>query len=101
VLLAVAGAGQLVAGHVDLGATGWLLIGSVPGVLIGGRLTVRLPDRALRIALAATLTLAGVKLVDPPAADAIVAVGAALAAVAALVQSARWLAGRASAPDVS
>ena len=31
VLLAVAGAGQLVAGHVDLGATGWLLIGSVPG----------------------------------------------------------------------
>ena len=53
VLLAVAGAGQLVAGHVDLGATGWLLIGSVPGVLIGSRFTVRLPDRALRIALAA------------------------------------------------
>ena len=65
-LLAVAGAGHLVAGHVDLAATGWLLIGSVPGVLIGGRLTVKLPDRALRIALAATLTLAGVKLVDPP-----------------------------------
>ena len=43
VLLTVAGAGQLVAGHVDLGATGWLLIGSVPGVLIGGRLTLRLP----------------------------------------------------------
>lgn len=65
VLLAVAGAGHLLAGHVDLGATGWLLIGSVPGVLIGGRFTVRLPDRALRIALAATLTLAGVKLIDP------------------------------------
>ena len=71
VLLAVAGAGQLVAGHVDLGATGWLLIGSVPGVLIGGRFTVRLPDRALRIALAATLTLAGIKLVDPPGSDGI------------------------------
>jgi uncharacterized membrane protein YfcA len=103
VLLTVAGAGQLVAGHVDLGATGWLLIGSVPGVLIGGRLTVRLPDRALRVALAATLTLAGVKLLDPPGSDAIVAVGAALAALGALVQAGRWLAGRssASAADIS
>ncbi len=103
VLLAVAGAGQLVVGHVDLGATGWLLIGSVPGVLIGSRLTVRLPDRALRVALASTLTLAGVKLADPPGSDAIVAVGAGLAAAVALVQAGRWLAGRSSAyaPDFS
>jgi hypothetical protein len=103
VLLAVAGAGQLIAGHVDLGATGWLLIGSVPGVLIGGRLTLRLPDRALRIALAATLTLSGVKLLNPPGSDAIVMAGAALAAIVAVVQAGRWLVGRsaASAPDVS
>jgi uncharacterized membrane protein YfcA len=102
-LLAIAGAGQLVAGHVDLGATGWLLIGSVPGVLIGGRLTLRLPDRALRVALAATLTLSGVKLLDPPGSDLIVLAGALLAAGVALVYAARWLAGRsaASAPDVS
>ena len=91
VLLAVAGAGQLVAGHVDLGATGWLLIGSVPGVLIGSRLTVRLPERALRIALAATLTLAGVKLVEPPGADAIVLVGVVTGAIAAVAATARWL----------
>ena len=103
VLLTVAGAGQLVAGHVDLGATGWLLIGSVPGVLIGGRLTLRLPDRALRVALAATLTLSGVKLLNPPGSDAIVMAGAAFAAIVAVVQAARWVAGRsaASAPDVS
>ena len=92
VLLAVAGAGHLVAGHVDLAATGWLLIGSVPGVLIGGRFTVKLPDRALRIALAATLTLAGIKLVDPPGADGILVAGAAIAAIAALYATARWLA---------
>src|SRR6185436_4970805 len=91
ILLAVAGAGQLVAGHVDLGATGWLLIGSVPGVLIGGRFTVKLPDRALRISLAATLTLAGIKLVDPPGSDGILVAGAA---IAALYATARWLAGR-------
>jgi uncharacterized protein len=96
ILLAVAGAGHLVAGNVDLGATGWLLIGSIPGVLIGGRLTVRLPDRALRIALASTLTLAGVKLLDPPGADVIVMAGVAVAAVAALVVAARWAASRES-----
>jgi uncharacterized protein len=99
ILLAVAGAGHLVAGNVDLAATGWLLIGSIPGVLIGGRLTVRLPDRALRIALASTLTLAGVKLLDPPGADVIVIAGVACAVVAALVVGGRTLAAsRAAAP---
>ncbi len=98
ILLAVAGAGHLVAGHVDLAATGWLLIGSVPGVLIGGHFTVRLPDRALRIALAATLTLAGVRLVDPPGADVIVLTGAIAAAIAALAVGLRWLATRSVAP---
>ena len=96
VLLAVAGAGHLMAGHVDLGATGWLLIGSVPGVLIGGRFTVKLPDRALRIALAATLTLAGVKLIDPPGANGILIAGALVSVLAALYATARWLAGRGS-----
>jgi uncharacterized protein len=94
VLLAVAGAGHLVAGHVDLAATGWLLVGSVPGVLIGGMFTVKLPDRALRIALAATLTLAGVKLVDPPGADAIVLGGAIAAGIAALAATMMWLVSR-------
>jgi hypothetical protein len=44
-----------------------------------------------------------VKLLDPPGSDLIVMAGAALAAAIALVQAARWLAGRsaASAPDVS
>ena len=96
VLLAVAGAGHLMAGHVDLAATGWLLIGSVPGVLIGGRFTVKLPDRALRIALAATLTLAGVKLIDPPGANGILIAGALVSVLAALYATARWLAGRGS-----
>jgi uncharacterized membrane protein YfcA len=94
ILLAVAGAGHMVAGSVDLAATGWLLIGSIPGVLLGGRVTVKLPDRSLRVALAATLTLAGVKLLEPPGDDAIVILGAALAAVWVLVGAVRWLAGR-------
>ena len=94
ILLAAAGAGHLVAGSVDLAATGWLLIGSVPGVLIGGRFTVRLPERSLRIILAATLTLAGVKLIDPPGADVILIIGAILAGIAAIVALARWYSAR-------
>jgi hypothetical protein len=65
-LLWVAGIGHLVAGNVDLIAMGWLLIGSVPGVLLGSQVTVKLPDRALRIALATVLTLSGVKLLELP-----------------------------------
>ena len=74
-LLWVAGIGHLVAGNVDLHATAWLLLGSIPGVLVGSNLTVRLPDRAIRVALATTLTLSGFKLIDFPGSSAAVLVG--------------------------
>ena len=60
-LLWVAGAGHLVAGNVDLDATGWLLVGSIPGVLRRQPVSVNLPDRALRLELGTTLTLAGAR----------------------------------------
>jgi uncharacterized membrane protein YfcA len=66
-LLWVAGAGHFVAGNVDLGAVGWLLLGSIPGVLLASGFTLRLPDRTLRLALSTVLLLSGVKLVNPPA----------------------------------
>jgi uncharacterized membrane protein YfcA len=66
-LLWVAGLGHLVAGNVDLHATAWLLLGSIPGVLLSSRFTVRLPDRALRVALGGVLTLSGIKMLDVPA----------------------------------
>ena len=65
-LLWVAGISHLVHGNVDLGAMGWLLLGSVPGVLAGSQLTVRLPDRALRVGLATVLLLSGIELLDVP-----------------------------------
>lgn len=68
-LLWVAGAGHLVAGNVDLAAVGWLLIGSLPGVLIGSNFSVKLPDRVLQLALAVTLTASGTKLIDLPHAN--------------------------------
>jgi uncharacterized membrane protein YfcA len=65
-LLWVAGLSHLLHGNVDLGAMSWLLLGSIPGVLIGSQITVRLPERELRIALATVLLLSGVKLLEPP-----------------------------------
>ena len=62
ILLWAAGISHLVAGNVDLAATGWLAIGSIPGVLLGSQLTVRMPERAIRTALATVLFLSGLKL---------------------------------------
>src|SRR6185312_14029254 len=50
-LLWVAGIGHMVGGNVDYHATLWLLTGSIPGVLISSRFTVKAPDVLLRIAL--------------------------------------------------
>jgi uncharacterized protein len=71
-LLWVAGFGHLVAGNVDLPAIAWLLLGSIPGVLIGSQVSVSVPDRLLRFALAAALILSGIKLLGVPYANQIV-----------------------------
>jgi uncharacterized protein len=68
-LLWVAGIGHLVGGNVDLHATAWLLTGSIPGVLISSRFTVRVPDIALRISLGTILMLSGLKLLNVPQAQ--------------------------------
>jgi hypothetical protein len=68
-LLWVAGVGHLVSGNVDLHATVWLLTGSIPGVLISSRFTVRLPDIVLRISLGTILVLSGLKLLSVPQAQ--------------------------------
>ena len=84
-LLYVAGAGHWVAGNVDFGILGWLLLGSIPGVLVGGRLTLSIPEPVLRLVLAGVLGLAGVKLLDVPGAGVIVVVALSASAVALLV----------------
>jgi uncharacterized membrane protein YfcA len=89
-LLYVAGFGHWVAGNVDMGVVGWLLLGSIPGVLIGGRLTLSIPDRPLRLVLAIVLGLAGLKLIDVPGSGIVVVVALAGLAVILLV----YLAGR-------
>jgi hypothetical protein len=84
-LLYVAGAGHLVAGNVDLGVVGWLLLGSIPGILVGSQWSIRLPEAVLRWALATLLLLTGVKLAAPGGAGVgvAVAVGIGLAGLLA------------------
>jgi uncharacterized membrane protein YfcA len=65
-LLWVAGVGHMVAGNVDYHATLWLLTGSIPGVLISSRFTVRMPDVVLRVVLGTILMLSGLKLLEVP-----------------------------------
>jgi hypothetical protein len=90
-LLWVAGAGHLLHGNVDLHAIAWLLVGSIPGVLLGSHLSIRVPDRALRVAFAFVLALSGIKLVDFPEATTIIEVTAAVGLVAFAAWSVRQL----------
>jgi uncharacterized membrane protein YfcA len=93
VLLYVAGAAHWAAGNIDFGILFWLLLGSIPGVLVGGRLTLAIPEQRLRLLLAAVLGVAGIKLLDVPGAGAIVVVALSAGAVALLVLLARhsWI----------
>lgn len=61
-LVAVTGAAQFFIGTVDLQLMANLLIGSIPGVLLGSRLSVSLPERPLRLAMATILLVSGLKL---------------------------------------
>jgi uncharacterized membrane protein YfcA len=84
-LLYVAGFGHLIAGNVDLGVMGWLLLGSIPGVLVGSQWMVRLPEAPIRAALAVVLLLSGVKLAGVPGADITIALGLVVGTLILLV----------------
>lgn len=63
-LTIVAGTGHMLMGNVDLGLLGMLLLGSIPGVVLGSLIGHRLPEQALRAAIAALLVIAGFKLLS-------------------------------------
>ena len=56
----------------------WLLVGSVPGILIASKFTVRIPDDVLRLGLAGVLALSGLKLLEVPDAKWVLGVGIVL-----------------------
>ena len=98
-LLWVAGVAHLIHGNVDLGAMGWLLLGSIPGVLLGSQMTVKLPERSLRVALATVLLASGIRLLEVPAYDLWVPVILVLGAVVAATVELKRLNGRVATTD--
>jgi uncharacterized membrane protein YfcA len=88
-LLYVAGFGHFIAGNVDTRLVGWLLLGSLPGVLVGGRLSLRIPDPLLRFALATVLGLSGLKLVNMPQTNLVIVAALAAGLAALLIYLAR------------
>lgn len=97
-LLWVAGASHLLHGNVDLHAMAWLLVGSIPGVLLGSQMSIKIPDTALRIGFAVVLILSGIKLVGVPQASLIIAISLALGTVALAVYWVRTLLARRAEP---
>jgi uncharacterized membrane protein YfcA len=61
-LALVAGAGHWYLGSVDFKLLLALLVGSIPGVVLGSLLSSRSPERVVQLALAAILTITGVRL---------------------------------------
>ena len=97
-LLWVAGASHLLHGNVDLHAMAWLLVGSIPGVLLGSQMSIKIPDTALRIGFAVVLILSGIKLVGVPQASLIIAISLALGTVALAVYWVRTILARRAEP---
>jgi len=63
-LMLLAGSiGYIFGGTINWTITGLLLIGSLPGVIIGGRLSKYIPDRFMRPVIAVVMALSGWKLI--------------------------------------
>jgi uncharacterized membrane protein YfcA len=81
ILLWAAGIAHWVGGNVDFVLAGNILLGSVPGVLLGGLLAVRAPQSFLRRALAVVLLASGAMLVGKEGEPGVVIPAIAVAAV--------------------
>lgn len=66
-LVGAAALGHLLFGDVQFGLTSSLVIGAIPGVYFGSRLSARAPDHWIRPALMTVLLASGMKLVNFPA----------------------------------
>ena len=96
-MLWVAGVGHLIIGDVDLHATAWLLLGSVPGILISSRYTVKVPDMTIRGGLAGILIISGLKLLNVPEANWVLGGGLVVMLVVLTIYTVRVMLQRAAA----
>ena len=69
-LTLIAGLGHWAIGSVDWAIIGSLLVGSLPGIFIGSRFALRIPERALQLVLATVLFVVAGRMVYDHAATA-------------------------------
>jgi uncharacterized membrane protein YfcA len=81
VLLWAAGMAHWVGGNVDFGLAGNILLGSVPGVIVGTNLSVKAPQAFLRRALAVVLIASGITLISKEGDPSVVLPAIGIAAV--------------------
>ncbi|HEX2128638.1 MAG TPA: sulfite exporter TauE/SafE family protein [Solirubrobacterales bacterium] len=81
VLLWAAGAAHWVGGNIDFLLAGTILVGSIPGVIIGTNLSVKAPQKFLRYALAVVLIASGVTLISKEGDASVVLPAIAVASV--------------------
>jgi len=84
-LVTAAALGHALFGDLKLDLAGAVLIGSIPGVLIGARISSRAPVTLVRTALVIVLLASALKLLDVPTVTVVIVLGAAI--VAALTVS--------------
>ena len=87
-LIGAATLGHAIYGHISLGLTASLVIGSVPGVYLGARLSSRAPDAYIKPALVVVLLATSLKLLGVPT-NAVLGIGVGLSAVMVTVAVAR------------
>lgn len=65
-LTLVAGLGHMSSGNVDFHLLGWLLVGSIPAIIVGTLLSSRMPEKLIRKILGITLFCLGVNFIVNP-----------------------------------
>jgi uncharacterized membrane protein YfcA len=93
-LVVSAALGHALFGDLKLDIAGAVLVGSIPGVLIGARISSRAPGGIVRAALVIVLLASALKLLDVPTTAVGIITGAAVLAAAALA-----IVRRAKAPE--
>jgi uncharacterized membrane protein YfcA len=91
ILLWAAGLAHVVAGNVDFGLVGNILVGSIPGIWIGSHLTVKLPTGVLRTALGAVLLASSIALFNKAGAEFPLALLIAIPVAFVVALIAQWL----------
>ncbi len=87
ILLWAAGVAHWIGGNVDFGLAGNILLGSIPGVLLGAHFAVRVPQGFLRGALGTVMIAAAITLIakeHPPLSMLVPSLGVATVAIGAL-----------------